>query len=106
YAEGAAAMTDAFEALGDEEAEYDIRQPALNRLGYALLRRVNRPDAAIAIFEIAAQRFPDSANAHDSLGEAYRAAGRIDDAIKSYERALAIDPDMPSAIAAISEMKI
>jgi tetratricopeptide (TPR) repeat protein len=35
---------------------------------------------------------PGSSNAFDSLGEALMEAGRREDAVRSYERALALDP--------------
>lgn len=45
---------------------------------------------AVAILELVAATWPDSANAHDSLGDAYEAAGRPADAIRASERALAL----------------
>ncbi|MEL6791338.1 MAG: tetratricopeptide repeat protein [Pseudomonadota bacterium] len=54
---------------------------------------------------IVCREFPQSANARDSLGEAYRAAGRREDAIASYKRALQINRQMPSAVTALKEMR-
>lgn len=63
----------------------------VNRVGYDVL---NIWDAEAALVPLAwnARRFPGSANAHDSLGEAYRAAGRLTAARDSYARALALAP--------------
>jgi Flp pilus assembly protein TadD len=63
----------------------------LNALGYRLLGQ-DRMGQALFILELNAKRFPDSWNAHDSLGEAYMKAGRAKDAVRSYERSLRLNP--------------
>lgn len=68
---------------------YVLQERTLNSLGYALLSD-NRAAEAIAILELVAATYPDSANAHDSLGDAYEAAGRSADAIRESERTLAL----------------
>lgn len=65
---------------------------ALNGLSYQLLDRKRLQDA-VAGFELNAQRFPGKWEAWDSLGDGYRAAGRSDDAVTAYQRALALAPD-------------
>jgi len=49
------------------------------------------------VLELNARRHPNSWNAHDSLGEAYRKAGRTSDAVRSYERSLGLNPDNANA---------
>jgi len=49
------------------------------------------------VFELNAGLHPDSANAHDSLGEALMTAGRTSEAIASYERSLELDPKNDNA---------
>lgn len=63
----------------------------VNRVGYDIL---SLWDAKAALVPLAwnARRFPNSANAHDSLGEAYRAAGHLAAARASYARAQALAP--------------
>lgn len=68
---------------------YILQEGTLNGLGYALMGEQKLADA-IAILELVAATYPDSANAHDSLGDAYEAAGRAADAIRESERALAL----------------
>ena len=66
---------------------YVLQEPILNSLGYALLAE-NKPSEAVKVLELVTAWYPDSANAHDSLGDAYEAAGRRDEAIKESERTL------------------
>jgi len=56
----------------------------LNNLGYQLLND-NRIDDAIKIFRLLVSEFPNSANAYDSLGEAYLANKNTDLALKNGE---------------------
>ena len=66
-----------------------IEEQTLNGLGYSLLAE-NKAGDAIAVFEHVAATFPRSANAQDSLSEAYEAAGRTAEAIAASERTLAL----------------
>jgi pimeloyl-ACP methyl ester carboxylesterase len=59
----------------------------LNILGYELLRDGDT-EAAIRLFERNVEAWPDSPNPYNSLGDAYDAAGRIDNARRSYARAV------------------
>jgi len=52
-----------------------------------LLRR-GRNEEAIEAFHIGVQRFPESTNAHDSLGEALARSGDLTGAFGSYGKAL------------------
>ncbi|MBB6427877.1 serine hydrolase [Sphingopyxis sp. JAI128] len=63
----------------------------VNRVGYDALN-IWDAEAAVAPLAWNARRFPNSANAHDSLGEAYRSAGRLTAARDSYARALTLAP--------------
>ena len=103
YRQGLDAMTAAYEGLGKRAGEYDRSEPALNALGYKLLR-ADKTAMAVRVFEWGVASYPDSANTHDSLGEAYRAAGRLDDARRSYQAALKLDPASKSARAALAEL--
>jgi len=47
----------------------------------------------------------ERANAHDSLGEALMKHGEFDDALESYKRSLALDPDNAHAAEAIRELE-
>jgi tetratricopeptide (TPR) repeat protein len=76
----------------------------INSLGYELLG-ARRLDQAIEVFKLNTAAFPRSANAFDSLGEAYKTRGDREQAIRSYEKALELDPNMRSAIEALRELR-
>lgn len=58
---------------------------------------LNRPTVAVSHFSASARKRP-SAAAHYNLGTALTAAGLFDDAVASYERALALRPDYGKAL--------
>ena len=76
-------------AAPDGAAAAQAEIATLNSVGYWLLRRGALVDA-VAVFQRNAERYPDEPNPHDSLGEAYLKAGRLAEAIRSYERAVAL----------------
>ena len=80
---------DAHFAALSERYGYDIRTPesVINSIGYGLLA-MNRVDDAIVVFRSNVERHPRSANVHDSLGDAYAAAGEWELARESYARAV------------------
>jgi tetratricopeptide (TPR) repeat protein len=63
----------------------------LNAYGYQLVGEGNM-DKAIEIFVMNTQRFPKSANAWDSLGEAYATKGDKNNAVKSFKKSLSLNP--------------
>jgi tetratricopeptide (TPR) repeat protein len=79
-------------ALGNENE--------LNTYGYNLLAQ-GQNDKAIEIFLLATTKYPGSANAFDSLGEGYITKGDKTNAIKSFKKALSMNP--PAATKANSE---
>ena len=64
----------------------------VNHCGYNSLN-AGYIDEAIAIFGYNTRNYPQSANAFDSLGEAYMKKGDREQAIKNYEKSIALDPD-------------
>jgi hypothetical protein len=76
-------------------AEEDEGLP--NNLGYRVMGRDT--GSALEVLRLVATVFPDSSNAHDSLGEAYMVAGDEPHAIAEYEqmrRTLDADPRVPA----------
>jgi len=74
-----------------------------NALGYALLGK-GAHASAIQILRLNAETHPRSANAHDSLGEAYLAVGNEALATESYRKAVALNPAMKSAVAELARL--
>lgn len=64
---------------------------SLNSLGYRLLRQ-GLIDLALPVFEFNAALYPNSANVHDSLGEALYVARRLKEALAHYRTSLRLDP--------------
>ena len=79
-------------------------ESGINQFGYNLLN-AKRTDEAIEIFKLNVEYYPNSANVYDSLGDAYQAAGRKEEAIKAYEKALSIDPNYPSSLDNLKKLK-
>jgi hypothetical protein len=76
----------------------------INQFGYTLLG-AKRVDEAIEVFKLNVEFYPDSANVYDSLGDAYQAAGKKEEAIKAYEKALSIDPGYASSLENLRRLK-
>ena len=66
-------------------------QGQMNDAGYGLLEN-KKFDDAIAAFRMNADRFPQSWEVWDSLGEGLMGAGRLPEAIGAYEKALQVEP--------------
>ena len=66
----------------------------INNYGYVLLQQ-GQSDKAIEVFVLNTTKFPNSPNAFDSLGEAYVAKGDNKNAIKSFKKALTMNPPGP-----------
>jgi CubicO group peptidase (beta-lactamase class C family) len=104
FRQGVAAAIAKLDSLKSDPANYDFSEGEVNALGYGLVAAGKTSDA-IEIFKLNVKEHPTSANVYDSLGEAYASAGQRDLAIKTYEKALELDPKMPSAIDALKKLK-
>jgi tetratricopeptide (TPR) repeat protein len=83
---------------------YINAEPRLRRLGYELMAGKS-VEQAIEVFKLSVSAFPQSATSYNSLGEAYMVAGNKDLAIKNYEKALDLNPNMSSAIEALKKLR-
>ena len=102
---GIHAAIEQYHALKKTQADvYNFGEYELNMLGYQLLWR-DMKEAAIKVHKLNTQAYPDSANPYDSLGDTYEASGEVELAIESYEKALEIDPEVPSAIEGLKRLK-
>lgn len=80
-----------------------VRESTLNNFGYQQLNQDNLK-VALIIFKINAELYPQSANAYDSLAEAYMIMGDKINAIKFYKKSLEFNPDNANAKKYIKEM--
>ena len=60
----------------------------LNSIGNLLLMMNANEEWALELFELNVQRNPEDGNLWDSLGDGYKANNRIEDAVKSYQKAI------------------
>ncbi|NNE70501.1 MAG: tetratricopeptide repeat protein [Rhodothermales bacterium] len=79
-------------------------QVQLNVLGYQLMQGGNLA-AAVRVFELNTEDYPNAFNPWDSLGEGYMNAGRTEDAIRAYERSLELNPGNQNAIDMLARLK-
>lgn len=66
-----------------------VPEGLINQVGYQHLF-AEETDLALAAFKANVERYPNSANVYDSLGEAYERIGKIDLAAPLYEKAQAL----------------
>ncbi len=87
-----------------QKSSYDFGEDMLNELGYDLLYNKERK-GAIAIFELAVEMFPQSANTYDSLAEGYFENKNYLRSIKNYQKSLDLDPDNKNAERMLEKIK-
>ena len=79
-------------------------QRDVNALGFRLLRSDMAPEA-IDVFKLYVELYPESANAYDSLGEAYMTHGDTELAISSYQTSLELNPNNANAEEKLRELQ-
>jgi glyoxylase-like metal-dependent hydrolase (beta-lactamase superfamily II) len=88
---------------GGENTEAYFDENEFNRLGYRLLGQ-GLVDEAIAVFELNVDRFPDSWNVYDSLGEAFAVKEDTERAIELYRRSLELNPNNTNGVQALERL--
>jgi tetratricopeptide (TPR) repeat protein len=102
--DGAPAAIAALEtALRAQPGTAYYREARIDDLAAELDRR--DPSGSTALEELNVRTFPDSANAWDSLGETYLNHGDTAKARAAYERAFALDPALPTTVAALDKLR-
>lgn len=69
--------------------DWTVRPPefVVNLAGYRAMAD-GRPQDALELFRFNIEAYPDSANVYDSYGEGLEAAGRLEEAVEQYRRAV------------------
>ena len=93
-----------YDAMQKTAPEFKMSAPELNTLGYEMLGKKN-PHGAIELFKLGIALDPSWGAIEDSLGEAYEAAGEPALALAAYERALVLNPDMPSSASRVKALR-
>jgi tetratricopeptide (TPR) repeat protein len=86
-----------YRSFKSNSSTYYLNENELNSVGYFLLDDLGKKDAALEFFKINAIEFPNSANAFDSLGEAYMKNGDSKKAIENYKKSLELNPGNDNA---------
>jgi CubicO group peptidase (beta-lactamase class C family) len=82
----------------------DFSESELNSLGYQLLG-IKKTKAAIEIFKLNVEAYPESFNVYDSLGEAYMINGDDTLAIQNYKKSLELNPQNTTAEQMLKNIK-
>ncbi len=85
------------------EGRYDINEEKLNAMGYYYLNNHN-VSAALTLFEINIDAFPNAFNVYDSYGEALLANDQQEEAVKNYQKSLEINPGNVNAIKVLADL--
>lgn len=80
-----------------------IKEEDINDVGYGMLNS-GRLQQALEVFKLNVRLFPQSANAFDSLGEAYLATGDNANAKDNYTKSLALNPENDGAKKALEKI--
>jgi CubicO group peptidase (beta-lactamase class C family) len=75
---------------------YELDGVQFNILGYSYLNE-GKNKAAIAVFKLNVESFPESADPYDSLAEGYMKNGEKELAIVNYKKSLELDPNNANA---------
>ena len=83
---------------------YDFREPSLEAFAGELQDQKDGA-GAIAVLRLNVSEFPQSSDAWESLGDAYRSAGNADLAAIDYRKALEIDPQNETALDSLRKLE-
>jgi Flp pilus assembly protein TadD len=88
------------------ESEYSCKPSDrdFGALGYDLMDK-NKIFSAIQVFRYNVELYPESAEAYNSLGEAYMKTGNKEFAIENYEKSLKLNPNQTNAKERLKEHK-
>ena len=85
-------------------AEYVKGSKELNTLGYVYLRS-HQSEKALYVFDLNSKLFPYNPNVWDSFGEGHYSSGNFIEALKYYEKVLALRPNDEHALKMIEDIR-
>jgi formylglycine-generating enzyme len=104
-AEGVDAAINAFEEMKQQpQGTCYVSRDELNDLGYKLIE-ADQIEAAIKVFKLTTEEFSYSANAFDSLAEAYLTKGDHGKAKKYYKKAVELNPHNKASQKKLKELE-
>lgn len=90
--------------LKADDPAFVLKEDDLNAWGYKLMEQ-SQPQQAVAVLKLAAELYPNSANAYDSLAEAFQNNGDRQRALENYRRSLSLDPANQNARQRIADLE-
>jgi len=103
-ASGIDAAVQQYRALkATQPAVYNFDENELNALGYDLIKS-RKLDAAVRIFQLNVEAYPQSGNVYDSLAEAYIDDGNKPQAIAYYRESIQVNPKNRNGIQMLKKL--
>lgn len=93
-----------FNEFKTDTAHYFMDEKELNRLGYDLMND-GFMNQAMEAFKLNTLLYPASFNTYDSYAEALAGAGKKEDAIKMYQKSIALNPQNEGGKKALKQLK-
>ncbi|MCU0276605.1 MAG: tetratricopeptide repeat protein [Acidobacteria bacterium] len=90
--------------LHEKESGFYFDEGSFNFIGYGLIN-AGKISEALKVFQFNVELFPRSANAYDSLGEAYMKAGNQGLALENYKKSLVLNPNNDNAKKMLAELQ-
>lgn len=104
YRNGADAAAANLLSMRTDTAAYFLDEREMNRLGYALAGDGLSAEA-LEVMKVNTLLFPASFNTYDSYGDLLKRAGKKQEAVWMYERAIALNPNNEGGKKALAELK-
>lgn len=91
--------------MRSKDERLQFAEEDLNSWGYRLLHNKNQTKYALEVFKLTSNLYPKSANAYDSLAEAYMLLGDKENAINNYQKTLELNPKNENAEGMLKKLK-
>ena len=88
----------------NDKPNYVISENQINRLGYLLMEQEKNVDA-LKLFKLNIELYPNGFNTYDSYGECLMKLGDTENAIKSYQKSLELNPNNTDAKIMLSQFE-